>query len=457
MSRRLFGTDGIRASFGDEPLTEPTVRRIGAALARHLAAGDRRRSLPLVAIGGDTRASTREIATWLAEGLAAGGAETRWLGVLPTPAIAWWTARLGASAGVAISASHNPAADNGIKLIDSSGFKWPAEEELALERRIAETAPLPPRVGETDAPPEKPASDEYASRYLRWLADESGGRGALKGKRIALDTANGAASALAGPLFRSLGAEVTHFFDRPDGSNINRGCGSTDPRVLVAAMSEGKFDLGFAFDGDADRCLLVDERGELRDGDAMLYLWATERHRRGQLTVPRVVATSMSNLGLERALAAHGIDVERCDVGDREVVAALRRLGLRLGGEQSGHLIDLHIATTGDGLLTAVVLAAILARRGLTASRALADFRRFPQVLTNVEVASKPALESLASVSAAVRSAEERLGGEGRLVLRYSGTEPLARVMIEGPDQTTIHLLAEEIAAALRNEIGARR
>lgn len=451
MSRALFGTDGIRARFGDEPLTEPTVRRIGVALADEIAA--RPAATRRIVLGGDTRGSTPRIADWLSDGLAAGGVAVHEVGVLPTPGVAWWTARLGADAGIAISASHNPAADNGIKLIDRRGFKWSTDDEAALERRIATT----PAVAPPGAPRPPLREAEAVSRYLRWLADEAGGRQALAGLRVALDTANGAASALAGTLFRALGAEATVLFDRPDGANINLGCGSTAPERLVELVAGGGFDLGFAFDGDADRCLLVDERGEPRDGDAMLYLWASELQRRGQLAVPRIVATSMSNLGLERALAERGIAVARCDVGDREVVAALRREGLRLGGEQSGHLVDLHRSTTGDGLLTAAVIAALVARAGESVSALLAEFRRFPQILRNVPVAAKPPLESLPGVAAAARAAELRLGREGRLVLRYSGTEPLARVMIEGPDEAVVTALAGEIASAIALEIGAPR
>jgi phosphoglucosamine mutase len=449
MSRALFGTDGIRARFGEEPLTEPTVRKIGFALAAELAASTSS-AAPLVAVGGDTRASTPALVEWISSGLEAGGVSTLQLGVLPTPAVAWWAQRAGASAGVAISASHNPAADNGIKLLDAHGFKWSTAAEAAFERRIGTVGTIPGTGSGA-----RRSEPESAALYVRWLAGEAGDRLSLSGLRIALDCANGAASALAAPLFRALGAEATSCFDRPDGANINLGCGSTETAAIAATVAAGGFDFGFAFDGDADRCLLIDETGELRDGDALLFLWARELRERGDLTVPRIVATSMSNLGLERALSAAGVDVERCDVGDREVVATLRRHGLRLGGEQSGHLIDLHRSTTGDGLLTAAVVAAILARRREPVARALDGFRRFPQILLNVKGARKPALESLAAVTTAARAAEERLAGEGRLVLRYSGTEPLARIMIEGPDEETIRLLAGDIAAALRDEIGA--
>ena len=448
MTARLFGTDGIRARFGDEPLTRESVRRIGLALGRHLeerASADRK---PTVFIGGDTRASLPELSHWLGEGLGNTQVELVFVGVLPTPAIAWWTAREGGACGIAISASHNPAADNGIKLIDGSGFKWSVAEERELETRILATGDP----GASD--PVVRTETTAAGNYLRWLVDAGGPR-PLAGSRIALDAANGAASRLAAPLFDSLGADIEVLHDRPDGTNINQDCGSTAPAELQARIAAGGFSMGFAFDGDADRCLLVDETGAVRDGDAMLYLWARELKRKGELVPARVVATTMSNLGLERALGAVGVAVERSDVGDREVVAALKKHGLRVGGEQSGHLVDLHRSTTGDGLLTAVVLAALLARSSDPVSVELADFHRFPQVLINVPVARKPAFESLDAVVRASEHVQAELGLEGRLVLRYSGTEPLARVMIEGPDEVSIHLLANQLVEALRSEIGS--
>jgi phosphoglucosamine mutase len=444
MTAPRFGTDGIRARFGTEPLVEGTVRRIGAALGRELA---ERAAEPLALLAGDTRASSPALARWIAAGLAHGGARAVDLGVLPTAAVARLVPARGAAAGVVLSASHNPAEDNGIKLIDENGFKWSEAAEHELERRI-------------DAEPEPPAGDAAAHRdpggaaeYEAALEAELGGRRALAGLRIALDFAHGAASGFE-RLFEALGAAVVAVGDEPDGANINRGCGATHPGTLAARMRAGGFDLGFAFDGDADRAILIDERGEVRDGDAMLYLWALDLASRGELAPARIVATSMSNLGLERALAERGVGVVRCDVGDRSVVEALLRERLRLGGEQSGHLLDLRRSTTGDGLLTALVLAGIVARSGRRVSELLAGFRRYPQILLNVRVRSKPALDALPAVAAAARRVEQSLGAEGRLVLRYSGTEPLARVMLEGPDDATVRALAGELAEAIRAEIG---
>jgi phosphoglucosamine mutase len=458
MMQRWFGTDGIRAPFGEEPLTRETIRRIGLALGRSLVSAERPE--PLVLLGGDTRASSPALLGWLSEGLGAAGARTLDLGTLPTPAVAWAVPRYGAAAGVVASASHNPAADNGIKLIDEAGFKWSEAAESAFEARLAETeSPKEPGApGASDG--RRADAPEAGERYLHWLVGEAGGRHALDGLRVVLDTANGAASRFAGELFVRLGATVELLFAAPDGGNINRDCGSTHPAAIAARIAAGRgtFDVGFAFDGDADRALLLDERGQVHDGDAMLFLWARSLHQRGELTVPQIVATSMSNLGLDQALAAIGVGVVRCDVGDRAVVATLHSHGLRLGGEQSGHLVDLHRSTTGDGLLTAVQLATIAARaarQGEPLSTALADFRRLPQVLLNVRVTRKPSLELLPGVATATRRVEEQLGSGGRLVLRYSGTEPLARIMIEGPDAETIRELAEELADALRGEIGA--
>lgn len=466
MTRRLFGTDGIRAPFGEEPLTEATVRQIGLALGRELFGAQTDPSAPLVLLGGDTRASSPALVEWMSEGLAAAGVRTLDLGTLPTPAVAWAVPRCGAAAGVVASASHNPAADNGLKLIDRYGFKWEPEAEARLEARLAalpengDTRERPPAAAAAaEATLRQHACDPDASRrYLDWLIHEAGGPRALAGLRVALDAANGAAATLAGELFAGLGCEVELHFASPDGANINRGCGSTHPEALASLLATGDFDLGFAFDGDADRALLLDERGRLQDGDAMLYLWARDLQQRGQLHLPQIVATSMSNFGLERALEAIGVGVVRCDVGDRAVVETLRAHGLRLGGEQSGHLVDLDCSTTGDGLLTAARIAVIgarAARAGRTISSELAGFRRFPQVLVNVRVARKPPFTDLPTVAAAARRVEADLGHRGRLVLRYSGTEPLARIMIEGPDEVAIGDLAGLLADAIRAEIGA--
>jgi phosphoglucosamine mutase len=447
MTPPRFGTDGIRARFGTEPLVEPTVRRIGVALGRELA---ERVARPTVLLAGDTRGSSPALARWIASGLALGGARALDLGVLPTAGVARLVPARGAAAGVVLSASHNPAEDNGIKLIDERGFKWTEEAEHELELRI--DAEPEPDAGARGAP--AAADPTGATEYEAALAGELEGARPLAGLRIGLDFAHGAASGFERS-FEAAGAAVRAIGDEPDGSNINRGCGATHPEALAALLRAGGLDLGFAFDGDADRAILVDERGEVRDGDAMLYLWASELAARGGLEPARVVATSMSNLGLERALERHGIGVVRCDVGDRAVVETLLRDGLRLGGEQSGHLLDLRRSTTGDGLLTALMLAGIVARSGRAVSELLAGFRRYPQILLNVRVRSKPPLDTLPAVAVAARHVEQRLGADGRLVLRYSGTEPLARVMLEGPDDGTVRALAGELAAAIRAEIGA--
>ncbi len=466
---RLFGTDGVRGRFGEPPLDRQTVtalaRQIAATLAERRggpdgAAGSA--AAPVVILGGDTRESTPEICRWLAAGLAAGGVQVRDAGVISTPGIAFLAQALGADAGIAVSASHNPYPDNGIKLLDGNGFKWTEDAELALAARL-DAAGEAAATAAADAAPhaELPAVDaSLRDRYLTHLAAEvarltSGPQVLpLAGLRIVADAGNGAASGYAGEIFGRLGAEVTLLCAAPDGRNVNLGCGSTAPEAMAAAVVAAGAHLGVAFDGDADRCIVADECGQVRDGDAILYLLATSLQAAGRLVPPQVVATSMSNLGLERALARQGIGVVRCDVGDRWVVEAMRRDGIRLGGEQSGHIVWLDAATTGDGLLTALAIAARLRRSGQPLSALLAPFRRYPQILLNVRVARKPDLSTLPAIAAAVRAVETDLGEDGRLVLRYSGTEPLARVMIEGPDQTTIDTLATHLATLLAAELG---
>lgn len=456
-SRHLFGTDGLRARFGEAPLDRSTVTSLAAHLAATLR--DQAGASPLVVLGGDTRESTPTICRWLAEGLTAGGARVQYAGVIPTPGIAWLARELGAAAGAVVSASHNPWPDNGIKLIDPQGFKWSEAAEAALERRLESGSPEVPAL-----PADLPADAELRERYLSRLAATVPASGAaasgpgdrpLAGLKVVLDAGNGAASFYAGELFERLGAEVTRLHVEPDGRNVNERCGSTAPEEMAERVVAEGADLGAAFDGDADRCILADERGAVRDGDAILYLWATRLRELERLEPPRIVATTMSNLGLERALAREGIGIERCNVGDRYVVETLQREGLALGGEQSGHIVHLELSSTGDGLLTAVQIAAIVRQMRRPLSELLAGFRRYPQILKNVRVARKPDLAGLPRVAAAVRSVEERLGADGRLVLRYSGTEPLARVMIEGPDQPSIEAMAGELAGVIQEEIGA--
>lgn len=444
-ARHLFGTDGIRARFGEPPLDRGTV----TALAVHLASTlKERHDAPAVALGGDTRESTPEICHWLAAGLTAGGVTVHHAGVLPTPGIAFLTHQLGAAAGVVVSASHNPYPDNGIKLLDGEGYKWSEAEEAALERRMERGAPeAAPRS------PEVAPDPTLGERYLRHLVETVPGDRPLAGLKVVLDTGNGAASPFAAGLFERLGARVTLLHADPDGRNVNEGCGSTAPEEMAARVAAEGAHLGAAFDGDADRCILADERGEVRDGDAILYLWAKSLRETGHLVPPKIVATSMSNLGLERALAREGIGLVRCGVGDRYVVEAMRQEGIVLGGEQSGHIVESELATTGDGLLTALQMAALIARAGKPFSELLAGFRRYPQVLVNVRVARKTAFTQVPRIDEARRAVEEKLGADGRLLLRYSGTEPLARVMIEGPEQATIDELAHGLAGVIREEL----
>lgn len=447
----LFGTDGIRGAFGEYPLDEDTVRRLAMALAADLG---QRRSSPRVVIGGDTRDSTPVLCRWLNEELAARRVAVTYLGVVPTPAVAVVVKQLGADAGIAVSASHNPHPDNGIKLIDRDGFKWMPAAELSIEVRLRSSEE--PRIdgGERpDADPLEPDAGAVAS-YLESLAATLTGDRPLAGLRVALDAGNGAAAPHVGGLFEELGAEVTLRGDQPDGRNINRGCGSTHPDLVAELTRETGSHLGFAFDGDADRVIVADESGEVRDGDAILYLWARDLARRELLPGHRIVATSMSNLGLEEALGRHGITVVRCEVGDRAVVRTMRGEGIVLGGEQSGHIIHLDLGTQGDGLLTALHLARMVQDSEVPLSEMLDGFERYPQLIENVRVRSKPDLETLPAVVAARDAMVRRLGSSGRLVLRYSGTEPLARIMIEGRDRDEIEVLAGDLAAVIAEELG---
>lgn len=447
---RLFGTDGMRGVAGEPPLVAETVVTVGRALGALLA--EQAGRPPVVLVAGDTRPSTPQIAEWLTRGLTAAGAGSRWAGVLPTPAVALLVRQMGLDAGVAVSASHNPAEDNGIKLFDRRGRKWSPEREAALEARIGE---LPVEVPPEGTRPEREAIAR--NQYLDALIATLPSPDALAGLRVVLDAAHGAAAPLLTELCGRLGLDATLLHAIPDGTRINRECGSTHPQVVAEATVREGAELGFTFDGDADRVLVADAAGGIRDGDALLYLWARDLHRRGELRPPRIVATTMSNLGLQHSLARHGIEIVRSDVGDREVAAALEREGLVLGGEQSGHLLNRALSTTGDGLLTALQIAAIVRCSGASLASLLADFEVFPQVLRNVRVPRKVPFTELPGVPAVQREIESELDGDGRLLLRYSGTEPLARIMIEGPEQARIEEMADRLAAAIETELSPQR
>ena len=450
MAERLFGTDGIRGRAGEGWLAPGPVSALGRAIGRVLgeaggAAPGKRRAL----VGHDGRRSGPELEAALARGLAASGFAVTSTGLITTPGLALLGHLRAFDLAVMISASHNPAADNGIKVFTRAGEKLGDELEDRIEA-LLRAEPDPVATG--PAPSTDPSLEEA---YLGHLLAAAGDLelGALP---IVLDAANGGASRVGPRLLGRLGAEVVALACVPDGENINDGCGSTHPEALQDAVRSRSAALGIALDGDGDRCLLVDERGALVDGDAILTLLARHARARGALSDPRIVATVMSNRGLHRAMRAIGVEVVTVGVGDRRVVEALRREGLRLGGEQSGHIVfgaDNHYI--GDGLYTALRVLAALRAEGASLSALAAAFRPFPQVLVNVPVRRKPPLEELPEVAAVVRAIEEELGEDGRVLVRYSGTEPLARVMVEGPDGETIRRQAGRVAARLAEELGA--
>ena len=444
MKGRLFGTDGMRGVALRPPLDKPTVARLGAVLAAHLAAA----GVPLrILLAGDTRVSTPVLAEWLGGAFRGAGGAVVWAGVLPTPAVSHLLRADGSfGAGVVISASHNPAGDNGIKLVSATGTKWPEAAERGLEQRLLELA------GEPKLRPLGATRAVLAGRYAGLVRRTMPAR-ALAGARIVVDAANGAASPVAEKLLRALGAEVEMMFVAPGGGAINAGCGALHPAALARRVREAGADAGVALDGDADRAILVTHTGRVLDGDDTLLIWARALAAAGRLPGDVVVATVMSNLGLEVALRGSGIGLARCPVGDRAVWETMERTGAVLGGEQSGHVICSHHAVTGDGLLTAAHLLAI-ARAGRVTLEALADLKRFPQVLKNLRVARRLPLAEAPPLAAAIATVERRLAGSGRVLVRYSGTEPLLRVMVEAASDEAADGAADEIIDAARRHLG---
>jgi len=438
----LFGTDGIRGRAFEPPLDEDTVRRLGAALATDLA---EECSEVHILLAGDTRLSTAPLAEWLGSGFQAMGGRVTWAGVLPTPAVSQLLRQGNCAAGVVISASHNPAHDNGIKILGPGGEKLADAKERHLETRINESmATIGPGLPGVDS--------TFADRYLDFLVATHQGKNPLSGLRVVVDAANGAASGIAREFLERLGASVTAIASEPDGQNINAGCGATAPERLARTVAELGADAGVALDGDADRAVLVDEFGTILDGDDILLAWARHLRKSERLPGGRVVATVMTNFGLENVLREEGMELIRCPVGDRAVWLAMNEFGVTLGGEQSGHIICSHYGVSGDGLLTGSHLLAIAADRGVPVSE-LSDLERLPQILVNVAVSRKLPFPELPRVSKELAHVYESLDGRGRVLLRYSGTEPLARVMIEGEDATEIEKLAERIASAIRSEL----
>lgn len=446
--RKLFGTDGIRAVAGEAPLDAKTIYAVGLALAHQVNGSN---SEPRVVLGMDTRESSTWIAAVIAAGLRDGRAQVENAGVVTTPAIAHLTQRHGFAAGIVISASHNPWQDNGIKVFGSDGYKLPDEIELRIEdeifRRLENL--------ETPKPGEAPAVNEkYRHEYEQFLRAAVPGL-LLNGMKVVLDCANGAASAIAPELFEHLGgkAHLTHV--SPSGRNINDHCGALHPEVVAGETKSLGAEMGVTFDGDADRAMFADGHGKVVNGDAVMLLAARDMKKRGVLRNETVVATTMSNMGLEAALRREGIRMLRAPVGDKYVLERMQQENAALGGEQSGHILFPHLATTGDGLLTALVVLDIVRRSGRPLHELLADLKVFPQVIVNVRVREKKPLDAITSVAKTIRDAESELAENGRVVVRYSGTEALARVMIEAESEDAMRRHADRIAEAIRNELGA--
>lgn len=455
---KMFGTDGIRGVAGDFPLDEATVEKIGRSLADNL-----KRDLghaPSLIIGRDTRESGPRLEEWLARGAVESGARVESAGVMTTPGVAFLARTTPFDAGVVISASHNPYRDNGIKVFSRSGKKISDEMESRIEHDVAQY------IGRGGPPPSRAEQGREASgveffasppahrdQYVDYLVSEVSRGLSLGGVRLAIDCANGAASFIAPGMFRRLGAEVGVISASPDGRNINENCGSLHTDSLRRLVIEGGFDLGVAFDGDADRALFIDEKGELVDGDHTLLVLADHMKQAGLLGGDTVVSTVMSNLGLELALRERGIRMVRAQVGDRYVLEQLIALDAKLGGEQSGHIILPEISLAGDGLITAIELLRAVRESGRTLGELAASLTKFPQVLINVRVPSKPPLEKLSPVMDLIEKFEQEMRGRGRLLVRYSGTENLARVMIEGEDYGEIEERANLLARTIKESI----
>jgi phosphoglucosamine mutase len=447
MAKQLFGTDGIRGIPGEFPLDDSTLLRTGLVLGDYLRKGqDRARVL----IGRDTRESGPHIADRIARGLKTAGAEPVSAGILTTPGVAWLVHRESFRAGVVISASHNPYHDNGVKLISHSGMKFPDAVEATLEKSIlASDLPLPQANSM-----HLDADDDLHEDYLTGLRAAVLGGSLLRGMKIVLDCANGAASKLAPRLFRSLGADVVAMNNAPDGRNINANCGSLHPESMQKRVVAEGAAMGVAFDGDADRAIFASRSGRLVDGDGVLLVTGRYLKAQGQLKADTIVGTTMANLGLERALEKEGLRLVRTAVGDRYVLEEMLRIGANLGGEQSGHILFLDNATTGDGMLTALKIASIISLEA-PLDFLVSDLKIFPQKIVNVKVKSKPVLDTLPEVARLLAEAHQVLADRGRIVLRYSGTEPLARVMVEAEREEDVRRWTDALASAIRTSIGA--
>lgn len=453
--RQLFGTDGIRGVAGEFPLTAHSTYLIGRALGHDLI---RSRPRAKAVIGQDTRESSRWIADRIAEGLAAVGVDVHSAGVITTPGVAYLARSRGMAAGVVISASHNPWTDNGIKVFSGDGFKLSDSRELAVENEIFALLKSPASAADTALKvprPSLPGEPELRHAYIQSLAASV--TSDLSKLRVLVDCANGAAAAEAPELFRMLAIQATFIHIAPDGRNINEHCGALHPDTLGenVAAAAGKFDLGVTFDGDADRALFCDASGRVVNGDGVLLAAARDLHAQGKLKTNTVVSTTMSNMGLEIALKKSGIRMLRANVGDKYVLEEMLKTGAILGGEQSGHIIFLDgDATTGDGLLTALRLMDIIVRSDKPLADLVSDLKVFPQKIQNIRVREKVPFAQVPAIQAAITSAEKELDGNGRVVVRYSGTEALARVMVEAESESKMQTLCAAIAAEIQKALG---
>lgn len=454
-TRQLFGTDGIRGVAGEFPLTVESTYLIGRALGHDLMRTNRQAR---TVIGQDTRESSSWIADRVTRGLVSAGVEVHSAGVITTPGVAYLARSRKYAAGVVISASHNPWTDNGIKVFSGDGYKLPDAHELAIEQEIFALLENPQA---ESAPAAKPASSlpgEAGLRraYIEWLAGNV--KADLSRLRILVDCANGAATAEAPELCRACGVQATFLGASPDGQNINDNCGALHPEAVASAVAGGKgqFDLGVTFDGDADRALFSDAAGRVVNGDAVLLLAARDMHARGVLAGATVVATTMSNMGLEIALRKSGIRMLRANVGDKYVLEEMQKSGATLGGEQSGHIIFRDgEATTGDGLLTALRVMEIMARSGRPLADLVSDLKVFPQIIQNIRVREKTPFAQVPEVQRAIEAAQRELDGNGRVVVRYSGTEALARVMVEAESEEKMRRIAGVIAERIKQTLGS--
>ena len=456
-TRQLFGTDGIRGVAGEFPLTHDSVYWIGRALGHDLV---RVNASARVVIGQDTRASSQWIADRFLQGLASVGVGVRSAGVITTPGVAFLARSQGFDAGIVISASHNPWTDNGIKIFSGDGYKLPDARELAIEKEIfallQDSNAIPAESAVEVA--SLPGEEDLRHAYVRWLAGDVSTD--LSRLRVAADCANGAAAAEAPELFKALKVSTAFLYCTPDGQNINENCGALHPETVAHFVAENRsrenFDIGVTFDGDADRVLFCDANGQVVNGDAVLLLAARDMQSRGVLANATVVATTMSNMGLELALKRSGIQMLRANVGDKYVLEEMQRVKATLGGEQSGHILFRDgEATTGDGLLTALRVLEIMVRTGKPLAELVGDLKVFPQTIRNVKVREKTPFAQIPAVHAAIAAAERELDGNGRVVVRYSGTEALARVMIEAESKEQMDRLAGAIVGAIRSALGA--